>query len=95
MSHDNPQRPSAVAIFFGWLLMAIGGLMVLLCGACTLTFWGIELTTTGGGDAAGGLLMVGLIGGLPTAAGALLFWVGLRMVRPRKMTRRDAEDTFN
>src|SRR5581483_12095915 len=33
--------PRPEARFGGWLLIAIGSLLFVLCGGCTLTFWGV------------------------------------------------------
>lgn len=80
---------------FGALLMAIGGLIALLCGLCSLTTllgmtWGL-LSSLASGFRAGlmlgvlwSLLLVGVVGGIPTLVGVVLFRSGQRM-------RRDAQ----
>jgi hypothetical protein len=96
-------QPAPGGQFFGWLLMAVGGLMVLLCGACTVTLWAgtlIGATQTSGpaGSAAAvivtGFIVVGLIGGVPTAGGALLVWAGWRLVHPRA-PKKPVASTFD
>jgi hypothetical protein len=76
--------------FLGSALIVIGTLIVLLCGGCSVTVFvaGVWNALKYGGATAGqtvltALIAVGIIGGLPTAAGALLVWAGLRVVRPR------------
>lgn len=79
---------------FGALLMAVGGLIAGLCGLCSLTtFLGmfastIMAMTSGYGGGAGvlfgivwGLLLVGVVGGLPTFLGVMMFRAGLNMRR--------------
>jgi hypothetical protein len=92
--YDRPP-PRTVAIFFGWVVMAVGGLMGLLCGACTLIVWGVGFTSTPLDGAMSLFLTAAVIGGLPTVCGAALFWVGWRMVRPRRTTPRPAPETFD
>jgi hypothetical protein len=72
---------------FGAALMAIGGLIVGLCGACTFaSFWMLLglAGETGGPDlqtAINSAIVPLLIGGIPTVLGALLFRAGLRRYR--------------
>jgi hypothetical protein len=74
--------------FFGWLLMAIGGLMVTLCGLCSLAFGIAALSSpnvpaeTFSGRSI--LPLVVVFGAPPIVVGAFLFWVGYRLVRPRR-----------
>lgn len=87
MSEDSARRR-----LFGALLMALGGLIALLCGLCSLSSfvgmtWGMisSLTAGYGAGALSGLLfslvIVGVVGGLPTFVGVLMFRRGLRMRR--------------
>ncbi|HVM99557.1 MAG TPA: hypothetical protein VMT68_05015 [Caulobacteraceae bacterium] len=76
--------------FFGFALIALGVLMVLLCGGCTLTLLAVSVwqtlsssEPTTATEIISGLMLFGLVGGLPTAAGAVLAWAGWRMVRAR------------
>jgi hypothetical protein len=95
-----PPQPTPVERFFGWLLVAVGGLMALLCGACTLTFWGVSFFGAIGGqpDALGAMaglfVMVAIIGGLPTVGGVVLVWAGWRIVHPKTPPRPDVTKTF-
>ncbi|TAJ74598.1 MAG: hypothetical protein EPO51_00645 [Phenylobacterium sp.] len=63
-------------------LVAVGGLMVLLCGSCTLIFGGGGLIGLLRGEDAGlsGFILgtALIVGGLPTGAGLLLLVNGLR-----------------
>jgi hypothetical protein len=93
-----PQRPEAR--FGGWLMIVIGSLLVLLCGGCTLTFWGVgfvglaqDHSSNAVGALVGLLLFTGLIGGLPTAGGAILIWAGWRALHPLK-TPKTVAKTF-
>jgi len=96
MTSDNPRGQPASSAFLGWLLIAVGGLMALLCGGCTLFVAIGGLFSAGNSPAAAVLLsvvLVAVVGGLPTLAGAALVWAGWRIARPRK-PKPDAE-TFN
>jgi hypothetical protein len=63
----------AVQRFFANALMAVGGLIALLCGGCTT----IVLAFTVANVAIGMIVLV--VGGLPTAIGVGLFVIGRRM----------------
>lgn len=84
----RPERSPAV-VFFGWLLMGIGGLIAVTAGACSLYFLAGLL---GAGDGLDGLVSgLGLIlifGGVPIAVGLALIYAGRVISRPR-VTRRD------
>ena len=76
--------------FWAWVVLTMGGLIVLLCGPCTLFFGGGALfSLLKGEDAsmAGFILVVALvIGGIPTAGGVVLLlngWGSLRKLRSR------------
>lgn len=81
--------PSPLKIFFGWLLMAVGGLIALTCGLCTLGFtFGCTMAAIAAGPHTDqnwlGSGMLGLaIGAPPTAIGAGLFVLGLKLARKR------------
>lgn len=92
--------PTPVAKFFAWLLIVIGALLVVFCGGCTLVLWGVGIDSAGHQPAASALgslvgmfLLTGLVGGVPTAGGALLVWAGWRTLRPTR-TPKDAAKTF-
>ncbi len=94
------QQPKPEARFGGWLLIVIGGLLVVLCGGCTLTFWGVGVvglmenhSAAAWGAVIGLFLVTLLIGGLPTAGGAILVWAGWRSLHPLK-TPRTVAKTF-
>jgi hypothetical protein len=91
-------RPRPEAQFFAWVLIVIGALLVVLCGGCTLTFWGVGLfsllQSPGGsemGAAVGLFFMTLLIGGVPAAGGAILIWAGWRTLHPLKTPRTTAK----
>jgi hypothetical protein len=93
-----PRRPSPEARFGGWLLIVIGGLLVLLCGGCTLTLWGVGLvglkqdaSAAAWGSIMGLFVTTLLIGGVPTAGGAILVWAGFRVLRPIKAPKAVAK----
>lgn len=76
--------------FVAGALVAVGGLMVLLCGSCTLVFGGGGLVSLIRGEDAGLstfiLAIAVIVGGLPTAAGAVLLvngWKSWQANRPR------------
>ena len=92
MSQNTPptEADRAVARLFGALLMAVGGLIVVLCGLCSLGF--LVITIGAGGASAqasqlpGFIMMVAVIGGVPIGVGVVVFIVGRslwRRPRPR------------
>ncbi|HEY1753317.1 MAG TPA: hypothetical protein VGG29_18820 [Caulobacteraceae bacterium] len=96
-----PERPRPVDRFFGWLLIAVGALLALLCGACTLTLWGVAIygmLQTPGADALGAaanlFFLVAFIGGVPTVGGVLLIWAGWRVGHPKRPAPKATPDTF-
>ena len=99
MTIQPPPAPRPEARFGGWLLIVVGSLLVLLCGGCTLTFWGVAVvgviqdhSSSAFGGMVGLFLLTGLIGGLPTAGGAVLIWAGWRTLRPLKTPKTVAKD---
>ena len=84
--------------FFAYVLMAVGGLITVLCGGCTLCVLGLDawnailaLSKSPAhfiGSYALGALSVRLIslvvGGLPAAIGVALFFTGRRMSDERE-----------
>lgn len=84
-----------VARFFTWAMIAIGGLIVVLAGPCTLFFAGQGLMGLGqGGDVGAYAVMILVaalvVGGIPLAGGITLVVVGLRTLdSQRKSSPRD------
>ena len=77
---SSGSQPRPEASFIAWVLIVIGALLVLLCGGCTLTFWGVGL-----------FFMTLLIGGVPAAGGAVLIWAGWRTLHPLRTPRTTAK----
>ena len=80
----RPERNPAV-VFFGWLLMGIGGLIAVTAGACSLYFLAGVLGAGGGGGLDGlmsGLGLILLFGGVPIAVGLALIVAGRAISRP-------------
>jgi hypothetical protein len=80
---------SPVQKFFGAALMAVGGLIAGLCGLCTVGVIGFGLVDTlgsgsGADDLVGGIVMVSIIGGIPTGLGVLLFLWGRNLYAPAR-----------
>ncbi len=101
---DNVQTMSdASRRFFANLLMAVGGLMTILCGGCTVFFLGTAILTSlrgSEGSNASDALSLGisaiLVGGMPTVVGAALFLWGRRMKRQLDaQARRSPGDTVS
>jgi len=86
-----------VARFFGVLLIAGGALIMVLCGLCTLVIIGASLVETGPRDAGlSGIPLVLLIGGVPTAFGALMIWGGIVLVRAKPSSQSQVDpQTFD
>ena len=72
--------------WLGFFMIAIGGIIAMLCGSCTFSLagpqiWGAVTNTArrgAGVDAWAELVL--LVGGLPTLAGLVLLVWGLRLV---------------
>jgi hypothetical protein len=80
----------------GGLLMAVGGMIAALCGACTLFFVADSLTSRGGEFSGPGMLPLVLpMGGIPTVVGGLIAWWGWRLYRPRRTLKPDALRVFS
>jgi hypothetical protein len=83
--------------FFGAALIAAGALVFALCGLCTLAFVGSTVVSafrysTGGSGMMMGLVMYGLIGGLPTIGGFFVMQVGWKMFRGRGLSPSEDDD---
>jgi hypothetical protein len=83
MSYADDQQNRAVRRLFGWLLIAIGGLIATLCGLCTLAFVFIGVASSaqssGGGAGLVGLALI--VGGIPIALGVGLIFLGRWLLR--------------
>lgn len=66
-----PRKDDPTARLFGAILMAVGAMIALLCGLCSLA-----VLSTGGG--VGLFLFVALIGGIPIVVGVVIFKAGLK-----------------
>ena len=90
MSDQKPPRSGRPASwFFGAALIAIGALMVVLCGLCSMAFF-VDFTdgaSNRGSGATNNLIqtavMVGIFGGVPIAIGVGLILVGWNLCRQR------------
>jgi hypothetical protein len=88
---------SAAQRFFGYLLMAVGGLMMVLCGGCTLLYLGAGIRSwlASPDDLyyaqwSHFIIIASLIiGGLPTGIGLALFVIGRGMKRRADSRGRD------
>jgi hypothetical protein len=68
----------------GAVLMAVGGIMAFLCGACTFTFSVpalLEQFRPPYPANNGAIVLYLLIGGIPTGAGIVTFILGFQMFR--------------
>jgi hypothetical protein len=76
-------RRDPVGRLFGALLMAVGVLMMTLCGLCSLVFL-VSVLGSGGGDAGGMLALALIFGGVPIAVGFGIFALGRSLRGPRR-----------
>ena len=76
----------AIARLFGFMLMAVGGLIALLSGLCSLGFLlvTIESVVRTPASVAPMIGLILVIGGVPVAVGVALFVLGLNLARPRR-----------
>lgn len=81
----SERRPDPGDQFLGNALFAVGVLIFGLCGLCTGTFalYGLTGVVASGDFGAIGqiLLLIGIVGGLPTLGGFLLMRAGWRLSR--------------
>lgn len=99
MTNPAPPRPNpegnAGGRFFGGMLMAVGALVALLSGLCSLGFFVVMLSERGGAGALlGGMIMVAIIGGVPFAFGLVIFFVGRNLYRISRPTLPNLAKTF-
>jgi hypothetical protein len=87
------QGPGAAGWFFGCLLIAMGALMALLCGGCTVLIWVSSLSTNDVSSAASMLVISGLLGGVPALGGVGLIIAGWAILHPRRPPPR-VDETF-
>lgn len=88
---DESRNDRPVAKLFGALMMAVGGLIVGLCGLCTAGF----LVMTGKSDPSGavGLLVIAAIfAGIPIAVGVFIFIGGRNLWRGPKPQQSSPTD---
>ena len=81
MSEPEIEKPmgSGLKKFFAVLLITVGGLIAGLCGLCTLVF---ATSDMGGRSGIGPMAPIALvIGGIPTAIGVGLIFLGRAMYR--------------
>lgn len=83
-----PGERNPVVVFFGLLLIAVGGLIALASGACTLAVTLGGLSQAGGDGFVALLLLCLAVGAVPMIFGVGLVVVGSLMCR-RRVTRRD------
>lgn len=93
-------RPDPIRRFWGGALMAVGGLIATLCGACTGLFvFGSGVQLLGRPqrleDVFGMLMLVGIVGGLPTLIGFLTFRAGLKVYRRAAPLKPDQLAAFS
>jgi hypothetical protein len=100
---DQP-RPDPVQRFFGAALMAVGALIAVLCGLCTVAYAGVALIAMAMNTSNlqlllsgvfGGALLVAVVGGTPTVAGILLFRWGRRLWRPTPRIPSEQVELFS
>lgn len=85
----NPrQEANPVVAFLGWLLMAIGGLIVVTAGACTAIFAVPAILSSLEYPAGlpGLLAMILIFGGVPILVGIGLFLGGRALARRTKVS---------
>jgi len=89
------QRRAAGKRLLGGLLMAGGGMIALLCGACTLAFSFMFLGQSTSASEFGGIVLPLIIGGIPTGVGVVVFLIGLSVYKdgraPRSQPWREFE----
>ncbi len=85
----NQDARTAVAQFFGWLLMGVGVLIMLTAGGCSVFVLAASLGYPEG--LPGTLMMILVFGGIPIAVGVALLVAGrwlAKVGQPRQLPPR-------
>jgi hypothetical protein len=85
-----PPRPSSGRRIFGIIVMLLGIAMTVISGLCTTVFMVNDMTTSSGGG--GDINLSGIefiVGGPFILVGALMWWGGARLKRPRPNPKQD------
>lgn len=77
---------TAVAQFFGWLLMGVGGLIAFTAGACSLLVLLSSLSYLDGLPST--LIMIAGFGGIPILVGVAVFVAGRYLARRGRSHQR-------
>jgi hypothetical protein len=85
----------AIDTFSAYVLMAVGGLVTVLCGGCTaVVLWGALQPPLGSPPYTGGeAVFAPIFGGVPTAVGIWALLKGWGMLRRAKASRRTESDS--
>lgn len=86
-----PVRPASGRRVFGIILMLLGIAMTVISGLCTGAFMVGDIVD-GGGGGGGDINLSGIefiVGGPFILVGALMWWGGARLKRPRSTARQD------
>lgn len=90
----NGFRPSD--LFTGRLLVTVGVTMVLVAGPCSLyafqSFGGTELWTDPAKFGSFILIMISIVGGVPSLLGVLLIHIGRKRLRRSKIKSKPQEN---
>ncbi|HXQ47896.1 MAG TPA: hypothetical protein VN806_14860 [Caulobacteraceae bacterium] len=82
MSDPGPSRGGGVALFLGWMLIVIGGLLGGLSGLCTLVFITVGIATNAStGEGLTDVVLAVVVGALPIGIGAGITLAGVTVVR--------------
>ncbi len=79
-------------MFFGWLLIAIGGLIATLSGGCGLLLGITAIQPALSGRGAGIfelLMMLGIFSGIPFSVGCLVAYAGRTLLRDNNHSNRN------
>ena len=91
--NENPYaEPGPVVKLFGAMLMAVGGLIAVLSGLCSLAFLGpvivnvIQQPNLNAQSAMVALPWVLIVGGIPIGVGVGIFVIGRHLFRGRRVS---------
>lgn len=88
----NQPREDSAQRLFGAALIAVGFMMMLLCGGCgALFFFGFLIggLTSSNHEDVGMVIMPIILGGVPAGLGWLLFWAGRSLRKPASTVSPD------
>lgn len=81
MSDPSEPKHSKILQLLGIMLMAIGGMIAVLSGLCSLAYMASMFRTSGAGESFFALPFTLVVGGVPIAVGVGVFFGGWKLYK--------------